>query len=76
MRMRYPDVSLVLQDLTSDEQVEALAHRLDVGFVRPPVSRRGITGDGGHLAGAAGGGSSAGASAGLQKADRPERSLG
>lgn len=38
MRTRYPDVSLILQDLTSEEQVEAMkAHRLDVGFVRPPV---------------------------------------
>lgn len=38
MRTRYPDVALVLQDLTSEEQVEAIqAHRLDVGLVRPPV---------------------------------------
>jgi DNA-binding transcriptional LysR family regulator len=38
MRTRYPDVALVLQDLTTEEQVEAiLAHRLDVGLVRPPV---------------------------------------
>jgi DNA-binding transcriptional LysR family regulator len=38
MRTRYPEVALVLQDLTTEEQVEALqAHRLDVGLVRPPV---------------------------------------
>ena len=38
MRARHPDVALVLQDLTSEEQVEAMkAHRLDVGLVRPPV---------------------------------------
>jgi DNA-binding transcriptional LysR family regulator len=38
MRTRYPGVSLVLQDLTSEEQVEAVqAHRLDIGLVRPPV---------------------------------------
>jgi DNA-binding transcriptional LysR family regulator len=38
MRARYPDVALVLQDLTSEEQVEAMeAHQLDVGLVRPPV---------------------------------------
>lgn len=38
MRLRYPDVSLVLQDLTTEEQVEALkSYRLDVGLVRPPV---------------------------------------
>ncbi len=38
MRTLYPDVSLTLQDLSSEEQVEAmLAYRLDVGFVRPPV---------------------------------------
>ncbi len=38
MRSRYPDIALVLQDLSSEEQVEAmLAHRLDIGLVRPPV---------------------------------------
>lgn len=38
MRTRYPDIALVLQDLTSEEQVAAMkAHRLDVGLVRPPV---------------------------------------
>ena len=38
MRARYPDVSLQLQDLTTEEQVEAMrAQRLDVGLVRPPV---------------------------------------
>ncbi len=38
MRARFPDVSLVLQDLSSEEQVEAMkAHRLDVGLIRPPV---------------------------------------
>lgn len=38
MRERYPDVSLTLQDLSSEEQVTAMkAYRLDVGFVRPPV---------------------------------------
>ncbi len=39
MRTRYPEVSLLLQDLTSQEQVEAVkAGRIDVGLVRPPVS--------------------------------------
>ncbi len=38
MRTRYPEVSLALQDLTTEEQVEAIqAHRLDLGLVRPPV---------------------------------------
>ncbi|MEN6438249.1 MAG: LysR family transcriptional regulator [Syntrophobacter sp.] len=38
MRTLYPDVSLTLQDLSSEEQVEAMkAYRLDVGLVRPPV---------------------------------------
>jgi DNA-binding transcriptional LysR family regulator len=38
MRTRYPDISLVLQDLTTEEQVEAIqTHRLDLGLVRPPV---------------------------------------
>lgn len=38
MQVEYPDVSLLLQDLSSVEQVEAMkACRLDVGLVRPPV---------------------------------------
>ncbi len=38
MRIRYPEVSLLLHDLTSEEQVEAVkAGRIDVGLVRPPV---------------------------------------
>ena len=38
MRNRYPEVSLLLQDLTSEEQVEAVkANRIDVGLIRPPV---------------------------------------
>ncbi len=38
MRKRYPDVALILQDLTSEQQVKAMkAHQLDVGLVRPPV---------------------------------------
>ena len=38
MRSRYPGVSLLLQDLTSEEQVEAVkANRIDVGLVRSPV---------------------------------------
>ena len=38
MRSRYPGVSLLLQDLTSEEQVEAVkANRIDIGLVRPPV---------------------------------------
>jgi DNA-binding transcriptional LysR family regulator len=38
MRARHPDVALVLQDLTSEEQYEAItAHRLDIGLVRPPT---------------------------------------
>jgi DNA-binding transcriptional LysR family regulator len=38
MQEEYPDISLLLQDLSSLEQVEAIkAYRLDVGLVRPPV---------------------------------------
>lgn len=38
MHRRYPDISLVLQDLTSEEQVAAMkAHQIDVGLIRPPV---------------------------------------
>ncbi len=38
MRSRFPDVSLTLRDLASEEQVEAVqSHQIDVGFVRPPV---------------------------------------
>lgn len=38
MQEEYPDVSLLLQDLSSVEQVEAMkAYRLDVGLIRPPV---------------------------------------
>ncbi len=38
MRTRYPDIALVLKDLTTEEQMEAIqAHRLDIGLVRPPV---------------------------------------
>jgi DNA-binding transcriptional LysR family regulator len=39
IRSRYPGVSLLLQDLTSEEQVEALkVNRIDVGLIRPPVA--------------------------------------
>jgi DNA-binding transcriptional LysR family regulator len=38
MRERYPDVSLILQDMTTEDQIDALkGHRLDVGLVRPPL---------------------------------------
>jgi len=38
MQVEYPEVRLLLQDLNSAEQVEAMkAYRLDVGLVRPPV---------------------------------------
>ena len=38
MRSTHPDISLALQDMTSEEQVEAMKeHKLDVGLVRPPV---------------------------------------
>jgi DNA-binding transcriptional LysR family regulator len=38
MREKYPDISLILQDLTTEEQVEALkGYRLDVGLIRPPL---------------------------------------
>ncbi|MGO8676292.1 MAG: LysR family substrate-binding domain-containing protein [Limisphaerales bacterium] len=38
MRTRHPEVALVLHDLTSEEQVEAIkAHQPEVGLVRPPV---------------------------------------
>ncbi len=38
MQEEYPDISLLLQDLSSVEQVEAIkAYRLDVALVRPPV---------------------------------------
>ena len=40
MRTRHPDVDLLLRDLTSEEQVQALkAGELDVGFVRPPIQQ-------------------------------------
>jgi len=39
VRSRYPEISLVLKDLTTEEQVEAIrAHRLDIGLIRPPVA--------------------------------------
>ncbi|HPS02794.1 MAG TPA: LysR family transcriptional regulator [Candidatus Sumerlaeota bacterium] len=39
MRACYPDVSLVLRDLTSEEQVEALkTYQLDVGLIRPSIA--------------------------------------
>lgn len=39
MRQRYPDITLVLHDLTSEEQVAAVkAHQIDVGLVRPPIA--------------------------------------
>lgn len=39
MRARYPDVSLTLRELTSEEQVEQVkGFRLDVGLIRPPVA--------------------------------------
>ncbi|MDR3555317.1 MAG: LysR substrate-binding domain-containing protein [Syntrophobacteraceae bacterium] len=38
MQEEYPDVSLLLQDLSSIEQVEAMkAYRLDIGLILPPV---------------------------------------
>jgi DNA-binding transcriptional LysR family regulator len=38
MRARHPEVALRLQDMTSEEQVQAMQeHKLDVGLVRPPV---------------------------------------
>ena len=38
MRARYPEISLVLRDLNTEEQVEAIQeHRLDVGLIRTPV---------------------------------------
>ncbi len=39
MRTLHPNVTLILRDLTSEEQVEAMmAHQLDVGVIRPPVA--------------------------------------
>jgi DNA-binding transcriptional LysR family regulator len=38
MRARHPGVALVLQDMTSEEQAQAVKeHKLDAGLVRPPV---------------------------------------
>jgi DNA-binding transcriptional LysR family regulator len=38
VRTRYPEISLVLRDLSTEEQMEAIhAHRLDIGLIRPPV---------------------------------------
>ena len=38
MRTRYPEMSLILRELTTEEQMEAIqAQRLDVGLIRPPV---------------------------------------
>ncbi len=42
VRRRFPDLSLTLQDMTSEEQVEAMRRdQLDVGLVRPPVADAG-----------------------------------
>ncbi len=42
-RKQYPEVELTLQEATTTEQLEGLqAHRLDIGFVRPPVSHNNI----------------------------------
>ncbi len=39
MRTRYPEISLVLRDLTTEEQMEAIQeHRLDIGLIRSPVA--------------------------------------
>jgi len=39
-RQRLPGVDLVLQEMVTAEQVDALAsHRIDVGLLRPPVRR-------------------------------------
>ncbi|MGA2225931.1 MAG: LysR substrate-binding domain-containing protein [Syntrophobacteraceae bacterium] len=39
MRTRYPEVSLGLRELTTEEQIEAInANRLDVGLMRPPIT--------------------------------------
>jgi DNA-binding transcriptional LysR family regulator len=39
VRTRYPEISLVLKDLSTEEQVEAIqANRLDIGLIRPPVA--------------------------------------
>jgi DNA-binding transcriptional LysR family regulator len=39
VRTRYPQISLVLRDLATEEQIEAIqAHRLDIGLIRPPVT--------------------------------------
>lgn len=39
MRTRYPDVTLDLKNLSTEEQVEAIkAYRLDVGLIRPPLT--------------------------------------
>jgi DNA-binding transcriptional LysR family regulator len=39
-RERLPGVDFVLQEMVTAEQMEALAsHRIDVGFLRPPVRR-------------------------------------
>ncbi len=38
MRTRYPEISLVLRDLTTEEPLEAIqTARLDIGLIRPPV---------------------------------------
>jgi len=38
MRSRYPEVSLLLQELTSEEQVEAMKkNEIDIGLIRPPL---------------------------------------
>jgi DNA-binding transcriptional LysR family regulator len=39
MRAKYPDLALVLLDMNSDEQLQALrANQLDVGLIRPPFA--------------------------------------
>jgi DNA-binding transcriptional LysR family regulator len=39
MRAKYPELNLVLLDMNSDEQLQALrANQLDVGLIRPPCA--------------------------------------
>jgi DNA-binding transcriptional LysR family regulator len=38
VRTRYPQISLVLRELATEEQIEAIqAHKLDIGLIRPPA---------------------------------------
>jgi DNA-binding transcriptional LysR family regulator len=43
-RDRYPDVELILQELSTEAQVQALnQHQIDLAFLHPPIDQRGLS---------------------------------